>query len=156
KWPDYISTAPDIAYAYIQDYERLRPDVCRRSHSIAGLAREIGVDPDALESTVDAYNRAAAGAEGDAFCRKPGAPLRVPPFWALGPVKSWIVTTEGGVRVNEAMEALDSTGTPIPGLYAGGSNGMGGLVLWGHGLHIAWALTSGRIAGRNAAQAAAR
>ena len=84
KWPDYISTAPDIAYAYIQDYERLRPDICRRSHSIAGLAKKIGVDPDALESSVDAYNRAAAGAEGDAFCRKPGAPLRVPPFGLWG------------------------------------------------------------------------
>jgi len=28
---------------------------------------------------------------------------------------------------------------------------MGGLVLWSHGLHIGWAITSGRIAGRNAA-----
>src|SRR5262249_21195064 len=26
-WPHFISTAPDIAYAYVTDYERLRPDV---------------------------------------------------------------------------------------------------------------------------------
>jgi hypothetical protein len=71
---------------------------------------------------------------------------------ALGPVKSWIVTTEGGVRINERMEALDARGAVIPGLYAAGSNGMGGIVVWGHGLHIAWALTSGRLAGRNAAE----
>ena len=34
--------------------------------------------------------------------------------------------------------------------------GMGGMIIWGHGLHIAWAMTSGRIAGRNAARAADR
>ena len=47
-------------------------------------------------------------------------------------------------------------GAPIPGLYAVGSNGMGGIVIWGHELHIAWALTSGRIAGQNAALAPVR
>ena len=26
--------------------------------------------------------------------------------------------------------------------------GLGGQVLWGHGLHIAWALTSGRLVGQ--------
>lgn len=61
------------------------------------------------------------------------------------------MTTEGGVAINDRMEALDEAGRVIPGLYAAGSNGMGGVVLWGHGLHIAWAMTSGRIAGRNAA-----
>jgi fumarate reductase flavoprotein subunit len=34
------------------------------------------------------------------------------------------------------------------GLYAVGQNGLGGMVLWGHGLHIAWALASGRLGGR--------
>ena len=27
SWPHFISTAPDIAYAYASDYQRLRPDV---------------------------------------------------------------------------------------------------------------------------------
>ena len=63
------------------------------------------------------------------------------------------MTTEGGVRVNLNMEVLDQFGAVIPGLFAGGSNGMGGMIIWGHGLHIAWAMTSGRIAGRNAARA---
>ena len=29
--------------------------------------------------------------------------------------------------------------------------GLGGMVIWGHGLHIAWAFTSGRLAARHAA-----
>ena len=63
------------------------------------------------------------------------------------------MTTEGGVSVDERMQALDAEGKVVPGLYAAGSNGMGGLILWSHGLHIAWALTSGRQAGRHASAA---
>jgi fumarate reductase flavoprotein subunit len=157
QWPNFISTAPDIAYAYIQDYERLRPDVCRKANSIADLADKMGVPATTLEQTVVAYNQAAKGSITDPLGRASfGAPLTQPPYWALGPVRSWIVTTEGGVRVNQNMEVLDQFGAVIPGLYAGGSNGMGGMIIWGHGLHIAWAMTSGRIAGRNAARAADR
>ena len=43
---------------------------------------------------------------------------------------------------------------PIPGLYAAGSTGQGGLLLKGHGHHLGWAFASGRRAGRNAALAA--
>ena len=55
---------------------------------------------------------------------------------------------EGGAAVNQRLQVLDSNGRPIPGLYAVGQNGLGGMILWGHGLHIAWAMTSGRLAGR--------
>ena len=43
---------------------------------------------------------------------------------------------------------------PIPGLYAAGSTGQGGLLLKGHGHHLAWAFVSGRRAGRHAANEA--
>jgi fumarate reductase flavoprotein subunit len=154
SWPNFISTAPKIAYAYVQDYKRLRPDIYAESETIAGLAQRIGVDGQALKKSIGSYNQAARGAAGDLFGRSAfGAPLEEPPFYALGPVKSWLVTTEGGARVNTRMEALDARGQVIPGLYAAGSNGMGGIVIWGHGLHLAWAFTSGRLAGRNAAGA---
>jgi fumarate reductase flavoprotein subunit len=154
QWPYYVSTAPGIAYAYLRDYERLRPDVYARATSLAELGRRIGVDSAALEESLESYNQAAQGQTADAFGREHfGPPLRRPPFYALGPVKSWLVTTEGGVLVNECMQVLDSRGVLIPGLYACGSNGMGGIVIWGHGLHLAWAFTSGRAAGRNAVRA---
>jgi fumarate reductase flavoprotein subunit len=47
---------------------------------------------------------------------------------------------------------LDAAGRPIAGLYAVGQNGLGGMILWGHGLHIAWAMTSGRLAGKTIMQ----
>jgi predicted oxidoreductase len=54
--------------------------------------------------------------------------------------------------VNEHLQVLTADGKPIPGLFAAGSNGQGGLLLKGHGHHLGWAFTSGRIAGRNAAE----
>ena len=46
---------------------------------------------------------------------------------------------------------LDADDRPVPGLYAAGSTGQGGLLLKGHGHHLAWAFASGRRAGRFAA-----
>jgi fumarate reductase flavoprotein subunit len=67
----------------------------------------------------------------------------------LGPAKAWFTTTEGGAKVNHKLQVLDRQGLPIPGLYAVGQVGLSGQILWGHGLHIAWALTSGRILGQS-------
>jgi succinate dehydrogenase/fumarate reductase flavoprotein subunit len=39
---------------------------------------------------------------------------------------------------------------PIPGLYAAGGCGQGGVLLDGHGHHLAWAFVSGRHAARGA------
>jgi len=74
-----------------------------------------------------------------------------PPFYALGPAKSWIVLTDGGARINSHFEVLGRSGRPIVGLYAAGSAGQGGVLLEGHGHHLGWAFTSGRLAGKSAA-----
>jgi succinate dehydrogenase/fumarate reductase flavoprotein subunit len=145
-WPNFISTAPGVGYAYFSDYRRSRRDVCFRARTWEGLAHAIGLPPDALGQTMAAYN-AECGARGRSV-------LQRPPFFALGPAKSWIVFTEGGLRVNERLQVLRAGGTPIPGLYAAGSAGQGGVLLEGHGHHLAWAFTSGRLAGRYAAEEA--
>jgi fumarate reductase flavoprotein subunit len=66
----------------------------------------------------------------------------------LGPVKAYFTTTEGGAAIDQQFRVLNGQGQPIPGLFAVGQNGLGGMILWGHGLHIAWAMTSGRLAGQ--------
>jgi succinate dehydrogenase/fumarate reductase flavoprotein subunit len=75
------------------------------------------------------------------------------PSIALGPIKPYVVFTDGGLRVTERLQVLVGDGAPMPGLYAAGSVGQGGLLLYGHGHHLAWAFVSGRIAGRSAALA---
>ena len=102
----------------------------------------MGVPPDALARTLSEYNAAGRGA-------RPA--LDAAPYYALGPVKSYVVFTDGGLKVTERLEVTREDGTVIPGLYAAGSTGQGGLLLEGHGHHLGWAFISGRIAGRNAA-----
>lgn len=131
-WPHFISTAPGVAYAYLPDYRRNRPDVFTQAPSLAALAQRLGMPPAALEESA-------------------GARLAQPPFIALGPVRSVFVHAEGGLAVDALHRVLGADGQPIPGLYAAGATGQGGLLLKGHGHHLAWAFVSGRRAGRHAA-----
>lgn len=133
-WPGYISTAPGIAYAYLRDYLRMRPDITWRAATIEDLTRGRGWDAAKVRAALaDASGRTSTG-----------------PFFALGPLGSKIPFTDGGLEVSCRMEVLNGAGTPIPGLYAAGSVGQGGLILNGHGHHIGWAFLSGRIAGSSA------
>jgi len=136
SWPHFISTAPNIAYAYVKDYQRLRPDVTHSGSRLDEAARRAGIDAGALQQTVARFN--------EEHERK----LQRGPWTLLGPLKAWFTTTEGGAAINQRLEVLDKSGQVIPGLYAVGQTGLGGMVLWGHGLHIAWAMTSGRLAGK--------
>lgn len=138
-WPHFVSTAPKIAYAYVKDYLKLRPDVAVSSASLGGLSAARGLPPGSLEASVSAYNGSASA---DGRRRLDGDQ------WVLlGPAKAYFTTTEGGVAIDREFRALDADGKPIEGLYAVGQNGLGGQILWGHGLHIAWAMTSGRMVG---------
>ena len=139
RWPHFISTAPEIAYAYVDDYLRLRRDVAVAGPSPAAVARRRDIPVEVLEKTVAAYNREAGAADRPA--------LQGNRWVLLGPAKAYFTTTEGGAAINEQFQVLDKSDRPLPGLYAVGQNGLGGQVLWGHGLHIAWAMTSGRMVG---------
>jgi fumarate reductase flavoprotein subunit len=140
-WPHFISTAPDIAYAYVADYLRLRPDVAHRGTTLEEVARRVGLDPAAVRHTLQTYHGTLQNRGTSTL------PLEEGPWVLLGPVKAYFTTTEGGAVVNQQMQVLDENGSVIPGLYAVGQNGLAGMILWSHGLHIAWAMTSGRLAG---------
>ena len=141
KWPDFIATAPGVAYAYLADFRKTRPDLFRRANTIEDLASTLGMETKTLRRSVDQHNG----------LREDGG-LTDGPFFSLGPAKSYIVLTDGGLAVDENLRLLGHGDTPVAGLWAAGSAGQGGLMLKGHGHHIGWAFTSGRIAGRNAAE----
>jgi fumarate reductase flavoprotein subunit len=147
-WPYSISTAPGVGYAYMRDYARSRPDIYASAPTLQALAAKIGVPAEALTRSVSGHN---AGLGTDDARR----PLATGPFHALGPAKSWIVFSEGGLRIDDTFRVVDRQRNPIPGLYAAGSAGQGGVLLEGHGHHLAWAFTSGRLVGQIAAEAAA-
>ena len=140
-WPDFVSTAPGVAYAYVPDYRRNRPDVFTEAPTLDALAQRLGMDAAALKRSASEDGVRALG-EG--------------PYVALGPVRSVFVHSEGGLMVDEQHRVLGANDRPLPGLYAAGSTGQGGLLLKGHGHHLAWAFVSGRRAGRFAAEAVGR
>lgn len=143
-FPFFVSTAPGIAYAYVPDYFRSRPDIAHKGASAAELATKIGADPSALAAAIKERNEALkAGGDFSVFGDSP--------LYALGPVRSYVNLTDGGLAIDEQFRVLDRDGSPVPHLFAAGSAGQGGVMLAGHGHHLGWAFTSGRLAGRNAA-----
>lgn len=133
QWPNYISTAPGVAYAYVGDYLRNRVDLCAYADTLEGVAAMRGIAPNRLRESA----RAAGKTTG--------------PFLLLGPIRSYTILADGGLDVSTRLEVLDKRKQPIPGLFAAGSTGQGGLLLRGHGHHLTWAFVSGRLAGKSAA-----
>ena len=143
-WPNFVSTAPGVAYAYVADYKRNRRDVYHEARTTEALGHQLAMSGKDLSATLAEHN--ATVRAGDAR-----RALTKPPFIALGPVRSVFVHNEGGLAVDAQHRVLDAQGQPLPGLFAAGATGQGGLLLKGHGHHLAWAFVSGRRAGRFAA-----
>jgi fumarate reductase flavoprotein subunit len=129
SWPNFVSTAPGVAYAYLDDYRRGRPDIYREANTIEALAGLIGAQPDLLAASLGERTHG--------------------PWFALGPVRGYVTLTDGGLAVDARHRVLGQDNLPIEGLYAAGSAGQGGLLIEGHGHHLGWAFVSGRRAGRS-------
>jgi fumarate reductase flavoprotein subunit len=139
--PHYVSTAPGVAFAYLQDYRRHRKDLYHCAPTLDMLARSAGLPEVATREAVAAHNASLGPSD-------PRQPVAKGPFYALGPLESRIVITDGGLAVNTSHQVLRADGSVIPRLYAVGAAGQGGVLLAGNGHHICWAATSGRRAGR--------
>ncbi len=137
-WPNFVSTAPGVAYAYLADYRAARQDICFEAPTIEGLARKLGADPTALAAAIAEHNAA----------RPVGERITEGPFTALGPARGYLTVTEGGLAVTDDLQVLGHGDVPIPGLFGAGGSGQGGVLLDGHGHHLAWAFVSGRHAAR--------
>ena len=124
--------------------------------SIKELAEEIAVDPERLQATVDEYNGFCEKRHDDLFAKDPRylRPIKGPKFYAIK-AHTVFLGTLGGIKINHRTEVIDKKGTVIPGLYAvgydaGGMYGDGYCIRDSSGLSSAFAINSGRIAGRSA------
>jgi fumarate reductase flavoprotein subunit len=96
-----------------------------QASSIEELARLAGVDPAGLVQEVSGYNEAvhrdtlANLRPARSKVRFQPYPIEHGPFMAF-PVCAGITYTMGGILINANAQALDTTGTPIDGLYAVG------------------------------------
>ncbi len=136
EWPHFVSTAPGVAYAYMSDYRRVRPDLYAEARSPTEMAQRLGMPPGALIDTLGALRR----------------PLGTSSLTALGPVKIWASPTPVGLCVDCRLNVLSADGRAIPYLYAAGHAGQGGYTSVHHGHSLLWAFTSGRLAGRHAVE----
>jgi len=122
---------------------------------VAGLGREMGLAPGALQATVAAYNEGAARGEDALLHKKPEwlRPLGSP-IGAIDLRDSTGGFTLGGLATTLDAEVLHVSGNPIPGLFAAGRS-TAGLAAWGYasGISLGDGSFYGRRAGRSAAKA---
>lgn len=122
-----------------------------RADSIDALADAAGIDRAVLADEIAAYNAACAAGHDGLFGkdRRAMLPLAEPPFYAVRAGID-IITTHGGIAVDEHMRVVDKGGRPIPGLYAAGidisgvDSGDYSVNLSGHA--FGFSLAGGRIA----------
>lgn len=124
------------------------------------LADKLGIPKDAFIETVEKYNAAVEKGEGDEFGRefvsKPGEnrvekvnKLEGDKYYALK-LQPIVLSSRGGIMVNENNQVITADGVIIPGLYAAGE-----VVgqMWGKtiapGVGMNGCVTWGRIVGRN-------
>jgi 3-oxo-5alpha-steroid 4-dehydrogenase len=153
----------EAGFEEVPEGERMGMRPFQVAGSAAELAELIGLDPAALQATVDRYNDAAGRGE-DPLCHKAARWLRPlePPIAAVKvrgafvvdgrPSSGVSVFTLGGLRTGVDGEVLDLDGQPIPGLYAAGRASFG-LPAWGYisGTSLGDGTFFGRRAGRAAA-----
>ena len=150
------------------------PDWITAAPTLRGLAEAIGVEPGALDATVERWNRQVAAGTDDEHGRgslrfethmtgvgptaeRCMAPVEQPPFYAVR-LYNGTLGTSGGVRVDRHARVLRYDGSPIPGLYAAGNAAASvfGPAYPGGGATIGPALTFGYLAGRHAASRGGR
>ncbi len=121
------------------------------------IARWMGADPRVLKATVEEYNEVCEHGYDPVFGKDRVylKPLLTPPYYALRSTPG-MLTTVGGLKINERMEVIDKEDNPVPGLFSGG-NDTGGWVPDTYNINLSgstfgFAINSGRIAGENAAE----
>jgi len=132
--------------------------------SIAELARQLDLSPDALERTVAAFNHAVTPGSFDHGvlddCRTAGLspekthwarPIDTPPFWGY-PLRPGITFTYLGLKVDDRARVLMTNGEPATNIYAAGEIMAGNILGQGYvaGVGMTIGTVFGRIAGSEA------
>jgi len=124
----------------------------KTASTIGNLAKEIGVNPTALETTVRKYNEnAKLGKDPEFGSVHFVEPICYPPFYAVKGVPA-IGSPTGGLVINLGGQVLDVFGRAIPNLYAVGAVTSIYPGYPGSGSHFANIFVFGPIIGKNAAK----
>ena len=128
--------------------------LAKQGNTLAELAKNAGIDPKNLESTIAQYNKYADAGKDPDFNR-PGINAKIkvntPPYYAIE-ITPAIHYYMGGLKFDEQTRVVNKDGKAIEGLYAAGevTGGVHGKNRLG-GNSISETITFGRIAGESAA-----
>ncbi|MEC4273664.1 FAD-binding protein [Adlercreutzia sp. R25] len=114
---DYYKTTPENAEAHLQ--EAIEQGWAVKADSIAEIAEAF--DLPALEKTVENYNRFCETGVDEEYGKEAHflKAVKTAPFYAFEYVPScW--STNGGVKVDSHLRAVDADNKAIPGLYVAG------------------------------------
>ncbi len=124
-----------------------------RADDVPGLAAVLGLDGEALQATIDAYNAAAASGF-DALGRQ-SQNMRAfgnGPYYGVA-VYPAVLATQGGPERAANAQVMGASGEPIPHLYAAGECGNVTARNAQSGGNLAECIVFGKIAGEEAATA---
>jgi fumarate reductase flavoprotein subunit len=146
------------ATAWVDDFQKeVSKGTVKKTDSWDEMADWMEVDSAVLKTTIEDYNTGCDTGYDPIYgkSRNNLKPLRTPPYYALRCYPG-LLTTIGGIKINEYWQVIDKNDRPILGLYAGG-NDTGGWVSDTYDINLAgvtfgYAINSGRIAGENAAK----
>ena len=145
---DYYKTTPENAEAHLE--QAIEEGWAVKADSLAELAEAFGLTH--LEETVEAYNGFCESGEDTEFYKSATflKPVKTAPFYAFEYVPSaW--GTNGGVKVDASLRALDGENDPIEGLYVAGVD-VGSMYTMPYydnpGASVGLAMGSGVLAGK--------
>lgn len=130
--------------------------VIAKSTNLDELAKTMGIDAGALQTTVAKYNENCAKGVDPEFGKKNPVALASSGTYYIVEQRPRFSTTLGGLKADASMQLL-SGGKPIKNLYGagsvvGGANGRDSMTA----MMNSWAIGSGRIAGESAAKNAGK
>ena len=126
-----------------------------RADTLEEVAVRAGINPRALNATIEHYNADVVRGTDSAFHKdaKVLRPIDKPPFYAVEVRPAIVCLTSTGLRIDSDCHVMSTAERVIPGLYAAGetTGGVLGDRYIGGGNSIANAIVFGRIAGTAAA-----
>lgn len=157
--PNDNGAAPEIPLQAVLGMMQglLEDGFIQQADTIEELAQKLNIPADTFSKTVERYNELFDLKDDPDFGKESFrlSSLRNPPFFGVRQ-SGYILCTLDGIRINTNMNAIDTQGKPIEGLYVCG-NDSGGYyadtyfnLATGHA--AGRSVTFGRLAGRLAAQ----
>ena len=146
------SAGADIGYGFSKDLQKeLESGAIKTAKTIPELAKLVGLNPEELAKTVQAFNGfAVAGSDKEFYRKKALQPLNEAPYY-IAKLGVALVLCLAGLSTNIKKQVLDPYGKPIPRLYAAGEAVWVFATYVASGCLLVHCFVDGRIAGKNAA-----